>query len=57
MRRYSRVYEIRIEIEDKSAETEGEDIELWVEDVLREGLPDSLEAHVLEFIEVDDEDL
>ena len=47
----NRVYTIELEIDDLSAECDGEDIELWITDVLREGLPDSLVARVISFEE------
>lgn len=49
----TRVYTVVLEIEDRS-DSDGEDIELWIEDVLREGLPSSLEANIIEFTENDE---
>ena len=49
----NKTYTVILEIDD-SSESDGEDIELWIEDVLREGLPQSLEVRIIYF-EEDDE--
>lgn len=56
MRNRSHIYEITIELEDFS-ESDGEDIEEVVEDLLLSGLPDSLTAHIISFEEVDPYDV
>ena len=52
--RHSIIYRLEIEIEDRSG-ADPEDLELLVEDTLREGLPDSLDVRVVSFEEVEDE--
>lgn len=48
-----KIYTVILEITDNS-ESDGEDIELWITDVLREGLPDSLEVNVVELRDSDE---
>lgn len=48
-----RTYTIILEVDDHT-DSDGEDIELWIEDTLREGLPNSLETRIISF-EEDDE--
>ena len=49
-----KIYAVTLEVEDKS-DSDGEDLELWIEDTLREGLPESIEIHIVNFEEVEDE--
>ena len=46
-------YEVVLEVLEKN-DIDEEEVELWISYVLREGLPDSIEAHVLGITETDE---
>lgn len=47
------IYAITLEVEDKS-ESSGDDLEEWLEDVLRENTTSDLDIHIVSFEEVEE---
>ena len=49
----SHIFAVTLEVEDRS-ESAGEDLEEWLEDVLRENTPSDLDVHIVSFEEVEE---